>query len=189
MAEPVVLRRYVLPSIKGEGWAVFVIGSDGYFSGVTDYGNVAYWWAHHGCKDFREFLLTAAVEWDYFIRKLFPNTWEVYDGDATLKEVKAFILKFRREKRITHNEAREAWYELMEEFEGLEHEWLFIHWIMNANSVVRRFDDLHELRCNRPDCHAKAFVTQAMARLAEVLRKELEEERAQQATGDARVSD
>ena len=31
---PVTLRRYYLPSEKYEGWALIVIGSDGFFSAV-----------------------------------------------------------------------------------------------------------------------------------------------------------
>jgi len=181
MSKPVILRRYVLPSIKGEGWAVFVIGSDGYFSGVTDYGNAARWWGHHGCKDFREFLLPVASEWDYFMRKLFPD-WEEYDGKATLVEVKKYILRRRWERHITYKAAREAWDELIEEYESLEHEWMFTNWVLNARSKVIDYCERSEMRTGRPNCHRKAFVTKAMARLAEVLRKELEEENATAAT-------
>jgi len=178
MSEPVILRRYVLPSIKGEGWAVFVIGSDGYFSGVTDYGNAAFWWSAHGRKDFREFLLNVDQDWDYFMRKLFPG-WEVYDGDATLKEAKEHILRARWEKRITYEQARDAWDELHHEFEELEHEWMFTNWVLNATSDVIDYCERSKMRCTRPDYHAKHFVTKAMARLAEVIRKELEEENEQ----------
>lgn len=57
------LRRYALPSVKGEGWAIIVIGSDGYFSTVSDWGNYAYLWTHPGCE-FRHFL--AGLDADYF---------------------------------------------------------------------------------------------------------------------------
>ncbi len=177
MADKVpTFRRYVLPSINGAGWAVFVIGSDGYFSGVTDYGNAAYWWSSHGRKDFREFLLTAAVEWDYFMRKLFPD-WEEYDGNATLKEAKEYILRARWETRITYEEAREAWDELIEDFESLEHDWMFTNWVLNARSKVIDYCERSEMRCTRPRYDCKHFVTKAMARLAEVLRVEIEQER------------
>jgi hypothetical protein len=164
---------------------VFVIGSDGYFSGVTDYGSAAYWWSHHGRKDFREFLLTAAVEWNYFMRKLFPD-WERYDGKATLQEAKAYIIRRRfRDNACSRKEAREAWDELMDEFEGLEHEWMYTNWVLNSqSSKVVEYYERSEMRRTRPYCHAKAFVTKAMARLADLLKRELEDERAQAIPAD-----
>ncbi len=174
--EPVTFRRYALPSIKGEGWAVFVIGSDGYFSGVTDYGNAAYWWGDHGRKDFREFLLCAPRDWDYFMKKLFPH-WKEYDEDETLKCVKHAIIAKRREGLCTKREARRAWEEL-DDYDGLYSEQSHVDWVQHAPSAtaVLDWDERVDTLRHRPRYCCKHFVTNAMARLAEVLREELEQE-------------
>ena len=42
-------RRYNIPSINGEGWAVVVLDlKDGYFSTVSDWGNYSYMWPNIG---------------------------------------------------------------------------------------------------------------------------------------------
>ena len=92
----VILRRYHFSSIQGEGWATFVIGSDGYFSAVSDYGNYSYYWPHHGCTDFRQFLVRAPRDWDYFAKKL--NPMRGYAVNKTVahcvgREVENFVRK------------------------------------------------------------------------------------------------
>lgn len=83
----VKLRRYKIPSVKGEGWAVVVIGSDGYFSAVSDCGNYAHLWSHHGCADFRQFLIRAVEDWEYFARKLSnEHDFRDWSEETTLTE-------------------------------------------------------------------------------------------------------
>jgi hypothetical protein len=57
-------RRYNIPSINGEGWAVVVLDlKDGYFSTVSDWGNYSYMWTNIGTGlDFRQFLCSTAPE-------------------------------------------------------------------------------------------------------------------------------
>lgn len=55
--------QYDFHSVNGEGWGTFILRSDGYFSAVTDFGNFAYRWIHHGHEDFRSFWLEN--RWDY----------------------------------------------------------------------------------------------------------------------------
>jgi hypothetical protein len=109
MTTPIKLWRYHLPNINGEGWAIIVIGSDGFFSAVSDYGNYGYFWSHHGCADIREFFLRAAVEWDYFRRKLSPE--EDYDSEKTYQNIRSCILDGRRGGG---RRAREEWDRLHE---------------------------------------------------------------------------
>ena len=87
------LWRYTIPSVNNEGWAIFVIGSDGYFSAVSDYGNYAHIWRCIGCKDFREFLLNAERDCSYFAAKLAPE--KVYDGEQTAENIRYAILQMR----------------------------------------------------------------------------------------------
>jgi len=103
----VQLWRYSIPSINGEGWAVFVLGSDGYFSACSDWGNYAFIWRAHGCNDFREFLLRADRDWDYFVKKLSPKP--IYDGEKTEESVKNEILRRRRARNITAEVASTEW--------------------------------------------------------------------------------
>lgn len=166
--EAVTLRRYLLPSIKGEGWALFVLGSDGFFSVVSDRGNYAHYWPGHGCKDFREFFLKVESEWDYFVKKLAPT--KVYDGDASQIAVQQAICEARRKKRITKRCARDAFEEAEEIYYGPE---AFAIWendhseILEEPWVYRRFAYSSD---------AEQFVKLYMSRLAGVLRTELTEE-------------
>lgn len=66
--------QYDLPSEEGSGWGTFLLRSDGYFSCVTDYGNYAFRWLHHGEADFRLFWLKNRWDWpDYTVSKLTNN--------------------------------------------------------------------------------------------------------------------
>lgn len=121
MSHP-VLRRYKIRNDRG--WAVFVIGSDGYFSVVSDYGNYAFWWSHIGEIDFREFLIN--LDHDYVCSKLAQDRQKEYQADSTLESVKEYICEARRRGLFTAEEAREEW-ELAEDFlenEGNPDSWL-----------------------------------------------------------------
>ena len=174
----VTLRRYHLPnSAPLEGWAIIVLGSDGFFSAVSDYGDYAYLWRHHGCADFREFLLRAERDWDYFLGKLSPA--KTYDGEETVRAIKRSILDARRSRRMSKSTAWREW-ELIEEHEVEEYEAGFTRWYDETD-----LGDAHELRRTSHDSDAVAFVRKTMVRLAEVLRTELEAERAAAAAGGA----
>ena len=109
----VKLWRYALPSIRGSGWAIFVLGSDGYFSAISDFGNYAYFWRAPGTEDFREFFLRVEWESDYFIQKLSPGP--EYDGEETMKEIERALHdlmdrgnidahQLEREREALHND-------------------------------------------------------------------------------------
>ena len=105
MADDIRLWRYHVPSVNGEGWGIFVIGSDGYFSCVTDHGNYAYLWTHHGFDDFRKFLLRAVEDRDYFVTKL--GHGKVYDGPETEKALKEAVAENLRDGTWTAEEVEE----------------------------------------------------------------------------------
>ena len=78
-----MLKRYTLPNVKGEGWAIIVIDTEvGFFSTVSDWGNWAYRWTHPG-EDFRRFL--SNLEPDYLAGKLLGprDDRKVYDDRKT----------------------------------------------------------------------------------------------------------
>ena len=159
------LWRYRIPNIDGEGWAIFVIGSDGYFSSVSDWGNYAFIWRDHGCKDFREFLLLAEKDWQYFSEKLAHG--RVYDGVQTEKLIKETIIQQRRDKTLSKAEAHKEWKLFTtSEFGG---EFGFHTWYLDTE-----LGDAGELACFEVCPQTVQFVRKAMVRLIPLLKAELE---------------
>lgn len=178
------LHTYRLDSVKGEGWAWIVVSSTGYFSAVSDLGNYAFFWTHHGCQDFRQFLYNAHKSWDYFASKLSygpGNKHKEYDGTATYEMVKNHILEYRRmggsPNRLRFlngwdkEKAREEW-DLLEECEKLATEGDWDHWMRNT-----KISDAWEYRCERWPGGLERFCKETLKRLTEEhLHKELERE-------------
>ena len=160
------LWRYSIPSEKGEGWAVFVIGSDGYFSACSDYGNYAFWWSHHGSNDFRSFLLRAKESPDYFESKL-SNGASEFSPEKTEARIKELILERRRSGWLDKDEAREEW----DRFSGLYSDFEF-----QDNCARSTIDDLHELAVYETPCQVAQFVRNCMARLIPLLKADLEKQ-------------
>lgn len=164
----VKLHRYKLSSEKYGGWAIIVIGSDGFFSAVSDYGNYAYLWSSIGTKDAREFFIDAHERWTYFASKLSSRT--EYDADATLKAVKTHILSDRRNGGLSKEEAREEW-DLLSDCNYLENDYFFNRWIEGT-----RYGDAWEFRVDRYPCDVESFCTITLKRLSDVIKKELGKE-------------
>lgn len=121
--------RYVVPSINGiEGWGIFLLDSTGMFSCVTDYGNYAFKWTHHGEKDFREFFVCGSFE--YYVDKLYLIGSQgklEFDPDETVKNIKQSILESRWEDHMGKETARHEW-DLLDEVDWTmgvlsQHEW------------------------------------------------------------------
>jgi hypothetical protein len=170
----VKLYYYYLPNQKHEGWAEIVVGSNGFFAAVSDYGNYAFAWRHHGCDDFRKFLLRAPSEWSYFASKL--GDYELthqYDGEATRASIKTEILTLRRGRDMTRDEARIEWDHAVES--SLHSRDDFRSWYEQQ----KLGPESYELARSRCDPGLEAFCKVTMGRLAELIRLELEEESAQ----------
>lgn len=166
----VTLRRYVLPSVQGQGWAIVVLGSDGYFSAVSDYGNYAYIWSAHGCADFREFAADLEKDPHYAVGKLWPHPHE-YDGEATFKNAKRMIKKRARED-VSFDSESERW--TLVDHDELNTEFNFHDWL---NETDLPSHDAYECRAERPNPQALAFCEKILPRLAEVLRAEMAKEK------------
>lgn len=153
------------PTKESSSWAIVVIGSDGYFSSTSDYGNYAYSWFHHGKKDFREFLINADRDLDYFVNKLSPG--KRYDEQATEKLIKEYIIDLRKDGSISKEFARDEWYNL----NNLEDSWEV--WLETT-----RLEDPYELYAHIHPMDAIMFVKKIMGEwLSPLLQKELEEEK------------
>lgn len=168
----VKLWRYYFPNEKGEGWAEIVIGSNGFFAAVSDYGNYSFAWRDTGCDDVRKFFLRASSEWDYFAHKLGGEHSEIYDSEATLKGIKTTILEFRRERCWTRDKAREEW-DLLDQYENLYSEFDFHQWYL-ATSLGDAYE--YQRRKVRPGL--EAFCKLTLKRLSEAIKAELEAEKA-----------
>jgi len=191
MGEP-TLHRYVIPSVKHEAWGVFVIGSDGYFSCCTDFGNFAFWWSNHGRDDFRRFLVEAADSTDYLCGKLAPDE---YDGPATVRSLEEAILRARRDAHAarrdgrkgptdhlgrpiwTREHAREEW-ERLTEFELATSDQLW-----GAYYLQTQVELSYEHRCTQRNSDCMHMLTRIYPRLVERLRAELDAEAAGAAMG------
>jgi hypothetical protein len=166
-----VLRRYHLPSIRGQGgWAVIILGSDGMFSAISDYGHYGHYWGAHGCGDFREFFLQVEREWDYFVAKLAGGAVE-YDGEATVAEVKKYILEVRRDTSWSKKRARREW-DLVKKHDELDSDYNFARWLEDTE-----IDEAYEYHQTRPSVDAVSFVKKTLVRLVPILQAELDAEK------------
>ena len=87
MSNAPTLWQYRIPSENGEGWAIAVLGSDGFFGVVSDYGNYAYLWSSTGMRDFRDFF--CGIDGDYVRGKLDPSTH--FDSEKTQANVRKHL--------------------------------------------------------------------------------------------------
>jgi len=157
--------RYYFPNEGYEGWAEVILTSGGYFSAVSDYGNYAYAWRCHGEKDFRMFFLN--IETDYVASKLCPRA--VYDGEATKKCIREYILDMRKQGLMEKDEAREEWESCSDVDES---DFVFGCWCTRTE-----ISDAWEMSRYRADPQVVAFVEKIVqAKLAPALRAQLREE-------------
>ena len=163
------LWRYYLPNKSGEGWAEIVIGSNGFFAAVSDYGNYAFAWRHHGETDVRKFFLRAERDWDYFARKLGGERFQVYDGAVTRRAIREQIVAERRQGNLTPDEARAEWELAGSDLEDNERG--FGEWLSRTSLC----DAWHFCKY-RAEPSLEAFCKRTLARLAVVIRAELAKE-------------
>lgn len=160
-----MLKKYRLPSVKGEGWAFIVIDTDvGFFSTVSDWGNYAFCWTHPGCE-FRAFLIQ--LDEGYLYSKLMHGRkQDVFDEAATVKGVKEAILEARRCQAWSKERAREEW-ELLE-FHLSDGEAGFNRWA--DHTQLDEYWEFHK-RKDAGDCHG--FCKNIFPRFQQILRDEL----------------
>lgn len=172
MSNNVKLYRYVLRNEpgQGQGWAIVVLGSDGFFSSISDYGNYCNGWGHHGCADFREFVrdLGRKGEGSYFMGKV--GRKDNLNLEATVARLREWLLEYRRDGRITaeryQHDAR-----LLRALEGRD-----IDLAVYFNDREVYFDDY----CGTYDypCQLRMFADKVLPRLADLIDAELAAEAA-----------
>lgn len=160
-------------------WAEVVIGSNGFFAAVSDYGNYSFRWTHFG-DDFRQFVL--GIGPDYVHGKIMGCSGrrsEVYDEAATLKGVRKSICALRRSLTLTREEARDAFEELKWDFAELYTSSDLERWGMTSSFMAlcarRRIDfDLYEgVYKKMPEPQSWMFCERILARLKDAIRAEL----------------
>jgi hypothetical protein len=184
MSDEVKLYRYYLPSEKYEGWAEIVVGSNGFFAAVSDYGNYAFRWTHFGEGDFREFLLRLGG--DYVRSKLDPS--RVLDLAATKKACRIEVGRSYRHRNRPNGTMH--FYDVQQALEALDgvcdeedlQLWL-ASWSPNIGEEAWR-----EVICEKPRPAIMAFVERTLPRLKDAIRAEMDMEKQQGEEDDLDVS-
>lgn len=167
-----MLKRYELPSVRGEGWGIIILDTDrGIFAAVSDYGNYCHMWTHPGCE-FRQFIINC--DDDYFQKKLMherPNR-TVFDGDATKANIVEAIETYNNECLADGRTWSEYAYEkdLLEDFD-IDTKSNFDAWQRDTS-----FSDTWEYAVYIPEPQCASFCKEVMGRFREMLKKELAQE-------------
>ncbi len=110
------------------GWARVWITDDGCISIMSDGGNYGYWFGAPGCE-FRKFLM--GCDDDYLGNK-FAGGKKEFDGEETADAARELILRHRREKSLSAEDARREWSGLPTMF---EHEMDWVRWVENETEL------------------------------------------------------
>lgn len=161
------LWRYVIAPApdRTDMGGIVVMGSDGYFSSCSDFGNYAFMWRHHGEQDFRNFVLRCERDADYFINKLHYGVPRVYDCDASKKAVEAYVIDQRRGFNMSAEDARREW-DWAQEAIGDSEEFGF--WYRST-----QIDEAWNFHVERDDWDVVNFVRRIMPRLCVLIRAEM----------------
>lgn len=170
------------------GWAVFFLDNrTGCMSIQSDWGEFSHCWTHHGCKSLKHFL--AKVSPSYLAEKLCygrPELGQHFYADKSLDKLKRLVLKKRRRKEITALEALNAWEEI-DDIRGsdIRDSSYFMCQVMDTCDLFEVV--LEKEPMDIPlvvDIHPKvlAFVSKAWPAFANVLKKEIEDDREVSAT-------
>lgn len=133
-----VTRFYEVKPGKS-GWSRIWLTDDGCISIMSDWGNYGYWFGAPECE-FRLFLTHCD---DDYLGNKFAGGQRVFDGEATADNVREFILKRRREKRMSAEDARWEWNGLQSD--GFDNEVDYADWIGHRTEIKDPYD--HEFSC------------------------------------------
>ncbi len=166
--------RYQLPALPdgSDSWSIVFIDSTGCVAVLSDYGTWCFRWvtAHTGFPDFRQFFESTGP--DYVAGKFGMGKKEelqVYDGQETFEKIREHIRTERRAQRLSHEDALREW----EIASSVEDDIVgFYDWYRETS-----FESAHEFAVYRMSYGLKHWVTVALPRLQELLRKELEAEK------------
>lgn len=165
--------KYYIPPLEGiGGWGIFLLDSTGYFSCVTDYGNYAFKWSHHGVSDFREFFTNDSFE--YYVDKLYLIGAQgklEFHPDKTIAHIKQSIAEARYYEHMDKKTARIEW-DLLDEIDWSMGEISQWEWLNKTDLV-----DASELFIYDYPPRVKGLRDKLFPRFTKALKEELETER------------
>lgn len=168
MSKHITYRYDLGPDETRGGWGAAILTSDGLFAAATDYGNYCRFWHHYRPRaegdEFRRMFCEFGRE--YLLSKLCKTE---YDAEATVVELRKDVLELRRHKRITKQQARNAWYEI-DEIESSGHEGEFVNFVQETDLP----DAFEYCPVYGYPAEAVAFVDRFLARLKELIRADIE---------------
>jgi hypothetical protein len=170
---------YRLPPTDGRSfeWAEVVLGSNGFFSAVSDYGNYSFRWTHFGDRDFRAWLL--GVDEHYVRSKIMAcsnRKSDIYDDRSSLQAARRAICELRREGWLEKEDARAAWDEIDDDYGQLHTEFEWNDWANHSRGahLIGGYRDLYEeMFREMPEPQSRQFVERILPRLKEAIRAEL----------------
>lgn len=127
----------------------------------SSFGAWAYSWNACG-SPFKQFLI--GLNFDYIFTKFMGSSLDVFDGEASVKEVYKEIIERRRTNQINRKEARAVWSEVIFGINGSE-----VHsYGESMQEIARSMEERHPMhdyfadpmdwpRCTRYDYQAKGF--------------------------------
>lgn len=158
------------------GWATITIDENGgVFNAQSDFGNYAYAWPHHGRKSFKHYIvLDLARDDSYFLGKVAKETF--FDENKALDQWISEVIKARKEKECTKEQARDA-YDFLNELDISLSPDLLCERLYESKELGAIWDEpwfIFEVDLEYSP-QAKAFAQRVMPMFADILRKEIEE--------------
>lgn len=91
------------------GWATITIDENGgLFNAQSDYGSYAYAWPCHGRKSFKHYIVLDLVRDESdFLGKVAREDY--FDGNKAIEQWLSEVIKIRKERDCTKEQARDAW--------------------------------------------------------------------------------
>lgn len=154
-------------------WAEILIRKDGLFAAVSSYGKYAYWWTDTGGPDARHFFARAGDSLDtyYFLCKLAPK--EHINADKSIAALKVEILKRRRAREISQEEAQDIY----ETVRAYSEDW---HGAVRDTEIYHFFDqEPWHYAVVEHDSDAVAFCEIFLPELSRVIIEQLKAEKGQ----------
>jgi hypothetical protein len=165
-----MLKRYTIPSEKGEGWAVILIDTEiGFFATCSDWGNFAYLWTHPG-MEFRKFL--AQLTPDYLHKKLLfgRESSQVFDGEKTAELIKEAL---NNKDRALLKEKGRSWKRYNQECALLEQHTPMEKEDFDSWQSETGLEEPWQYKCTKPEPQAMSFCTKVWPRFKALLEAEL----------------
>ena len=155
-------------------WARIWVTSDGMISICSDYGNFGYWFGAPA-MEIRRFLVQADPGPGGYIAIKLSDGERAYDCEATLLEVKKYILDHRRSGDWDHERARDEW-ELLRQNSWLGHRDEFHNWYLET-----KIDCAHEFFQDMLPGKVQGFMEHAWPVFVKAMKTEIAAEEARSA--------